>query len=450
VRQAFGFSDEKEWAKEYGVLEVRRQGRAGSGEEEFGDFNATRRGRVTVTERPGVSPAILGQIIDQAIFLSLKDLGIPLPPYCEEKAALHMDADQAEQYRRMESSLRERARQETRWLSTWLQWALSRPNSAFRDEMVTKKVRDDDGNVVRIDDYLPLPAIAAGTDAVANAAGEVVALPNGEDPLPKEAWLVDFVKAEKAARRKVIVFCRQTGTRDIQPRLKALLEAGGARAEILNGNVSTRKREGWIEKRIGTMDALICNPKLVETGLDLVQFATIIFYEVDYDLFTMWQAMRRVWRLGQTKPVKVLFASYAGTLEEQALRLIGRKMKAAQLLYGDEVGGAIVNDDGENFLTELARTVLEELALDDIQTLFATEQVATDSPLGSPTATSARLPALELQVSSVTPSATWGQALEQLQDALEAAVLDKGMTLTRKEKRVLVEETLSVQQMALF
>jgi len=120
-------------------------------------------------------------------------------------------------------------------------------------------------------------------------------------------------------------------------------------------------------------------------------FSTIIFYKIDYDLFVLWQAMRRVWRLGQTRPVKVIFTVYANTLEDTALRLIGRKMKAAQLLYGDSVGGAIVPDDGENFLTELARTVLEDRALPDLQALFAASDQVTQSALGSPTAQSSLL-----------------------------------------------------------
>ena len=41
-------------------------------------------------------------------------------------------------------------------------------------------------------------------------------------------------------------------------------------------------------------------------------------------------------------------------------------------------------------------------------------------------------------------------AIDGHQDDIEAAVLDKGMTLTRKEKRAHVEEALPVHQMALF
>ena len=47
-----------------------------------------------------------------------------------------MDNEHGRQYRGTESILRHMARIDQRYLSLWLQWALSRPNSAFRDEVV--------------------------------------------------------------------------------------------------------------------------------------------------------------------------------------------------------------------------------------------------------------------------------------------------------------------------
>jgi len=47
---------------------------------------------------------------------------------------------------------------------------------------------------------------------------------------------------------------------------------------------------------------LITNPRLVQTGPDLVSFTSVVFAEVEYSLDTLWQALRRVWRLGQTRP----------------------------------------------------------------------------------------------------------------------------------------------------
>ena len=64
------------------------------------------------------------------------------------------------------------------------------------------------------------------------------------------------------------------------------------------------------------------------------------------------------------------------------MALIGRKMRAAQLLYGDSVGGAIVPSDDGDFITELAREVLRGAELDDLQSLFADEMQVSNSPLG--------------------------------------------------------------------
>ncbi len=445
VRAEFPFKGEKQWATKYGVLETRQYGTRGSTDDEdadFGSFNATRRGKVTVTEKPGVSPAILSQIVDHAIFLSLKDLGVGLPAYREEALPLVMTPEQSLQYQWMEGALRAQARQYPSWLSTWLQWSLSRPNSAFRPELVKKARRDEDGRIIEVTNFMELPEIVNGVDAASNDEGEVVYVPNGDDPLPKEAWLADFVKAEKAVGRKALIFARQTATRDIQPRIQAVLQAERLRADVLYSNVSTRKRERWIDKHAPHLDALICNPRLVETGLDLVQFATVVFFEMDFDLFVLWQAMRRVWRLGQTKPVKVIFTSYSGTLEEHALRLMGRKMKAAQLMYGDEVGGAIVPDDGENFLTELARSVLADQSLPDLKALFAEAQPLTTSPLGSPTAMSPRLPAL---------TAERIRELWEAQRAQEASRAQQRRTRAQQRiARQLVDAGVQLQQLGLF
>ena len=139
--------------------------------------------------------------------------------------------------------------------------------------------------------------------------------------------------------------------------------------------------EDWIAKRVNTIDVLICNPRLVETGLDLVQFSTVVFFEIEYSLYTLWQSVRRVWRLGQIQPVKAIFSVYSSAMEATALALMGKKMKAAQLVYGDEVGGAIVPEEEGDFLTQLARDVLEGAKLSDLQTLFADDLQISHNPI---------------------------------------------------------------------
>jgi len=374
VRRDFAFHDEKRWARLYGVLETTRRRRRNEDADEDGVYTGNRRYRNQAKEQPGVSPAIVSRLLDTTIFLSLKDLNLALPSYKEEVVALDMLDDQGQQYHSMDRSLKQLAIQSSRYLSTWLQWTLARPNSAFRDEVVVvDEVDDGDGKSVRRVPLMELPAIN----------------PNGHKWLPKENWLADFCKVEKQQGRKVLVYVRQTGTRDIQDRVMMPLQANGLRVSILSGNVDPRKREEWIAKRVNTIDVLICNPRLVETGLDLVQFSTVVFFEIEYSLYTLWQSVRRVWRLGQTQPVKAIFSVYSSAMEATALALMGKKMKAAQLVYGDEVGGAIVPEEEGDFLTQLARDVLEGAKLSDLQTLFADDLQVSHNPMGSLTTPSA-------------------------------------------------------------
>ena len=94
-------------------------------------------------------------------------------------------------------------------------------------------------------------------------------------------------------------------------------------------------------------------------------------------------------------------------MEAKALSLMGRKMKAAQLLFGDEVGGAIVPEDEGDFLTQLARDVLNGTKLSDLQTLFADEMQVSNSPLGCLTEIS------PLMVPVLPASQTWEEWLRK-------------------------------------
>jgi superfamily II DNA or RNA helicase len=349
VRTEFGFSDEMRWARLYGVLETTKQGKSDDTDDGYGVYTGHRRYRDKVKEQPGVSPALVLRLLPNTIFLTLNDLGVDLPSYQEQVVSLEMTNLQSDQYNKMDSVLKGLAREDNRYLSCWLQNGLARPNSGFRDEEVTISSKGNEHSI------LQLPAV------------------NDKELLPKEKWLLDFCKEERRKRRKVLVYLRQTGTRDIRDHIRETLEKGGLRVTVLGSSIDPRIREDWIAQKTPYTDVLVCNPKLVETGLDLIDYATVVFAETEYSLYTMWQAIRRVWRLGQTQPVKAIFCVYSSSLEGSALALMGKKMKAAQLLYGDEVGGAIVPTDDGDFLTQLARDVLSNNKLPDLSSLFATE-----------------------------------------------------------------------------
>jgi hypothetical protein len=151
---------------------------------------------------------------------------------------------------------------------------------------------------------------------------------------PKEQALLDDVKAEIAPGRRVQVFGTFTGRHDVTARLKWVFEQAGLRTAVLRSSVGTDAREAWYEARLKEgVQVVVCHPKLVETGLDLLDFPTIYFYETGYSLFTLRQASRRSWRIGQKHDVRVKFLMYSGTVQENQIRLMGKK------LLGDDDGG---------------------------------------------------------------------------------------------------------------
>jgi len=104
----------------------------------------------------------------------------------------------------------------------------------------------------------------------------------------------------------------------------------------------------------------ICHPKIVETGLDLLDFPTILFHETGYSLHTLRQSSRRSWRIGQRRPVEVKFFAYRGTMQEVCLRLMGKIMLVALAMEGKFASEGLQAIDGDDdMLTAMARELVE-------------------------------------------------------------------------------------------
>ncbi|MCZ7579112.1 MAG: hypothetical protein M5U18_19545 [Dehalococcoidia bacterium] len=129
----------------------------------------------------------------------------------------------------------------------------------------------------------------------------------------------------------MLVYITHTATRDIASRLESvLMEAGHRVANLKADTVPPERREDWVSQRVKAgLDVLLVHPRLVQTGLDLVEFPTIVWQEVEYSVYTMRQASRRSWRIGQRRPVRVIYLAYRGTLQAQALTLVAKKLKAS-------------------------------------------------------------------------------------------------------------------------
>jgi hypothetical protein len=140
----------------------------------------------------------------------------------------------------------------------------------------------------------------------------------------KERKLIEEIRRELAEERRCQVFAVYTQKHDVTARLQRILASEGIRTEILRASVDTSKREAWYARQIREgVQVVISHPKLVETGLDLLDFPTILFYESGYSLHTLRQPSGRSWRIGQRRPVRVKSLCYEGTTQTACLRLMG-------------------------------------------------------------------------------------------------------------------------------
>ena len=91
----------------------------------------------------------------------------------------------------------------------------------------------------------------------------------------------------------------------------------------------------------------------------------------------MRQASRRSWRIGQTRPVKVVFMSYRNTLQADALKLVAKKLQSSLAVEGElpEDGLAAYGDDGDDLMMALARKIVsgdeEEAGDETVEEAFA-------------------------------------------------------------------------------
>ncbi|MCZ7543374.1 MAG: hypothetical protein M5R40_07450 [Anaerolineae bacterium] len=166
----------------------------------------------------------------------------------------------------------------------------------------------------------------------------------------KEDAIVALAAAEVAAGRRVAIYVGQVHQRNPAAFLTPLLEGQGLRVAVLTTAVPPAEREAWLERN--GADVLIVNPKLVQTGLDLIGYPVIAFDGIpDFSTYVLMQASRRSWRIGQEKPVDVHFFAYSGTLQSWALELMAAKAAAATAFNGEalEALAAFGEDAGDLF-----------------------------------------------------------------------------------------------------
>jgi SNF2 family DNA or RNA helicase len=345
---AYGGQGRRDFQEQYGVLETIEKVR----KEDNACSRSTKK-TIQVVRKPGASPLLFGKfLMNTTAFLSLEDIADNLPSYDESVVSVEMDSDLAKAYEELEDDIRSAMRQHRgnkSLMSILLNTLLLYPDHPYGFDAIWARAFDPQTR-----EYVRF--LAATPQNLS------------EDRLfAKERALISDVSEELRQGRRCQIYATYTGEKDVTLRLETILRQAGFRVVVLRSSVPTEKREDWYERQLQAgVEVVVCHPKLVETGLDLLAFPTLYFYETGYSLHTLRQASRRSWRIGQRHPVRVKFVTYAGTMQETCLRLMGKKMLVALMLEGKFSGeGLMALDADEDLMSAMARELVEKAGVGD-------------------------------------------------------------------------------------
>ena len=297
------------WAKEYGVVEKEEKHYKDNKTGELTNKKSTPR----FVEKPGISPKLTANhLLDKSVFIDLPDLDIPMITLEEKPIIVELDEEHQEEYDEFENELR-RNGETLQWeigQAAWSKYVPSLQNyidqPSFYQEI---EYRKKDGELL----------------------AKVESTPFDTDyETPKEKKLVELVLERLEEDRGIVIYTSYTSKYKTNQRLQKVLQHYGVNPVILNDKVKTKDRFDWIDKQTekGTK-VIITNQSLVEVGLDLYAFPTIIFWQMSNQINTVRQSSKRAHRLGQNRHCEVLYLVADKTYQmKQFERLMSRRVNA--------------------------------------------------------------------------------------------------------------------------
>jgi superfamily II DNA or RNA helicase len=312
--------------------------------------NSCSKARVThqIKRRPGALPLLFGDfLMNLAAFVSLEDISTELPPYTEEVIGIPMDAPLQDAYKTLEEEIKNAIRQHhsnQSVVSVGLNALLLYPDHAWNIGNLYGYEYDPEAR--RREPFLIATPVDLDPDFV----------------YAKERRLLEIVKNELETGRRCHVYAVYTQKRDVTRRLARILEREGIRVAVLTSDVPPEKREAWFTERLRQgVQVTISHPRIIETGIDLLNHPSLIFFESGYSLHTLRQASRRSWRIGQRRPVRVLYLHYEDTMQSSCLRLMGKKLLVSLAMEGKFCrDGLQALEEDDDMLTAMARELVTE------------------------------------------------------------------------------------------
>lgn len=422
-------ADGKPYAKparfhdEYGVTETVYT----ETDESYAANRRTQKSSSRVRQLPGVSPLVFSRfLLEKTAFLSLSDMGKALPSYEEIPVPCEMEDPVYEEYHRIEKALVKVLQSDWRAakkiLSAYLNLLTVYPDQPYDQPPV---LHPESGEAI----------VTPKDEGSFAACGE------------KELRTLEITKSAIESGQRVLIYTSWVRT-DSQQKLKQLLTDAGFHVEILTDKVKTSDREDWVQKKLAAgMQVLIANPSLVETGLDLNPFTTLVFYSMGYKLFTLRQASRRSWRINQKAPaVRVYMLYYKDTMQQKCLKLMASKLAVAGLIEGNfSEEGLAAMSDVQDMTSQMAKELMLGIRdnVEDIASAFQKMAFVNTEREQPALPTEKALPeAAPMPIPEKLPKHTPTPAQEQaLRDALEQLTLQKNAKRTKKT--VQIENQLS-------
>lgn len=342
-KQGYEYSDVQDFSRDFGVYQ----------KTQVVDMNSTgRRGQRSSTstqtkDLPGISPIVFTKfLLENVAFIALEDIAESLPSYEEIPLPLDMPEDLKDGYDQIKMAASQILGHNcTKGVATQIIQLLS----VFPDQP-----------------YDQPPVYDPDTDNILISPPELT-----EGARVKENALLSLCQEKIAAGEHVLVYYSWTNRTNVKDRVPLYLESFGIKTAVLSSSVKPQDREDWLREQVSKgVEVIFCNPTLVETGLSLLDFTTIVFYQMSYNLYTMRQASRRSWRINQDHDVQVYFLYYKDTVQEQALSLMATKLQAAMAIEGKFTEeGLNAMSSNEDILTQIATAITEDIKdTVDIQT----------------------------------------------------------------------------------
>lgn len=312
-----------------------------------------KRTTIAPKSKPGISPIIFPMFLQStSVFITLDDLETALPAIETEVVEVEPSQELLKGKQELELAVAAATKGDVKLFKALMPLLYS-----YLDmPTIQREIKDEDGNLVHL------------TKVIAN-----------EDDRKIDA-LKSIVKKEVVQNQnRVIVYTYYTND-GINDYIKEKLEEEGYQVTVLNKNtehsiscdgtlqkVPKNKREEYIKAEVkkGT-EVLITNPELVKTGTNLVDFAPIVRYQMDYQVYTERQARGRTRRIGQTKKCTIYYLYYKQSFQEDITKLMATKIVASEAIEGK------MDSRGLDAITN-SRTPEEELAKKFFETMGLTQ-----------------------------------------------------------------------------